>query len=691
MDTKDLTVRSGFLPRGDQQQAIDSLVKSLSQGKKSQVLLGVTGSGKTFTVAKTIEALNRPALVLAHNKTLAGQLYTEFRELFPDNAVCYFVSYYDYYQPEAYVPSSDTYIEKDASINDAIDRMRHFATLSLMERRDVIIVASVSCIYGIGDPDSYTGMRVPLSVGDTIDRDSLLRSLVEIQYERNDFDLYRGSMRVRGDIVEVFPAHERDTLIRIEMFGDEIESLCEVDPLRGKVLHRMNHTSIYPSSHYVVDAQKRARAIDTIRDELQVRLKELQGQSKLVEVQRLEQRTLADLETLETTGYCPGIENYSRHLTGRSAGEPPPTLLDYFPEDYLLFIDESHQTIPQLHGMYNGDQARKRNLVDFGFRLPSALDNRPLCFEEFNKRINQVIYVSATPGDYEVNKAAGQIAEQIIRPTGLLDPELEVRPVTGQIENLLGEMRKRIENNQRILITTLTKRMAEELSEYYTEVGLKVRYLHSDIDTLERAKIIESLRAGEFDVLVGINLLREGLDIPEVSLVAIFDADKEGFLRTYRSLIQIIGRAARHIEGKVLLYADKTTDSMAKAIDVTTRRRRLQARFNNEHGITPTSIKKAIAPLRPDEDSNSVQKRQNLIESSDPETFKDILNALREEMLTAAQNLEFERAAQLRDRIAELEESYSVTQSTKIFKKSRGAKKGLLSSGSRAKHRKRHR
>jgi excinuclease ABC subunit B len=646
---------TSYVPRGDQPQAIETLAQNLGRGERDQILLGITGSGKTFTMACVIERVQRPTLVIVHNKTLAAQLYGEFRDLFPRNAVHYFVSYYDYYQPEAYVPSSDTYIEKDAIINDDIDRMRHAATTALLTRRDVIIVASVSCIFGIGSAESYRQMLVDLHAGQRLERNRLLRQLVDIQYQRNDIDFHRGTFRVRGDVVEIFPANEEDRAVRVEFFGDEVEALYDVDPLRGHVLGRREQVSIFPSSHYVTPAEERKRAISGVRDELQLRLTDLRGQARLLEAQRLEQRTLFDLEMLEQMGYCTGIENYSRHLSGRSAGEPPPTLLDYFPRDFLLILDESHQTIPQLQAMYRGDRSRKETLVEYGFRLPSALDNRPLRFEEFEQRVNQVVYTSATPGDYEMGRTAGVIVEQIIRPTGLLDPEIEVRPVANQVDDLLEEIRRLAEAGDRVLVTTLTKRMAEDLTEYYQDVGVRVRYLHSDIDTLERVEIIRQLRKGEFDVLVGINLLREGLDLPEVSLVAILDADKEGFLRSDRSLIQTIGRAARNVRGKVLMYADKTTASMAHAIGETRRRRALQEVYNHEHQITPTTVQHAILELGRGVDADYHDlPLERPVPDVPPQEIAAVAEALRREMLEAAARLEFERAAELRDRLREL-------------------------------------
>ena len=586
---------SEFNPQGDQPQAIDKLVKGLAAKRRHQVLLGVTGSGKTFTMANVIARANRPTLVIAPNKTLAAQLYEEFRLLFPENAVRYFVSYYDYYQPEAYVPSTDTYIEKDSSINDEIDKLRHSATKALLERRDTLIVASVSCIYGLGSPEAYFDLMVYVEEGTTVNRDQMLRKLVDIQYQRSDYDFHRGTFRVRGDIVEVFPAYEDRSALRIEFFDETIESIHEIDPIRGKVLRRVDKATIYPASHYVTGQDRRKQAVLAIRLELKERLKELQDQHKLLEAQRLQQRTLYDLELLEEMGFCPGIENYSRHLTGRQPGEPPPTLLSYFPSDFLLMIDESHVTVPQIGGMYRGDRSRKETLVEYGFRLPSALDNRPLNFEEFSAMVNQTIYVSATPAPFELRESNGAVVEQVIRPTGLMDPVVVVRPARTQVDDLLEEIRKRIERKERVLVTTLTKRMAEDLTEYYQDLNVKVRYLHSDIETLERVEIIRQLRSGQFDVLVGINLLREGLDLPEVSLVAILDADKEGFLRSDRSLIQTIGRAARNVNGTVILYADGVTDSMKRAMDETERRRRKQAAFNQKHGITPQTIIKALS------------------------------------------------------------------------------------------------
>src|ERR1700689_1501592 len=581
---------TGFQPKGDQPRAIEQLMQALDAKDKHQVLLGITGSGKTFTIANVIQRSGKPTLILAPNKTLAAQLYGEMRELFPENAVEYFVSYYDYYQPEAYIPSTDTFIDKDAIINDQIDRMRHSATVALLSRRDVIIVASVSCIYGIGSAESYHGLVIQLAVGEELRRDALLRRLVDIQYERNDIDFHRGSFRVRGDVVEIFPTYEQETAIRVEFFGDDIESIKEVDPLRGRVKETLDRYAIYPGSHYVTPQTQMRRAIESIREELRERLDFYDKEGRFLEKQRLEQRTQYDLEMMEQMGFCSGIENYSRHLSGRKPGEAPPTLVDYFPQDFLIVVDESHQTVPQLQAMYRGDRARKETLVDYGFRLPSALDNRPLKFEEFEDHVRQAIYVSATPGEYELAKAQGVVVEQLIRPTGLMDPEVEVRPVSGQVDDLLGEIKDRCTKNERVLVTTLTKRMAEDLTDYYRELGVRIRYLHSDIDTLERIDILRDLRLGEFDVLVGINLLREGLDLPEVSLVAIFDADKEGFLRRPRSLIQTIGRAARHFNGRAILYADKMTDSMKRAIEETDRRRTKQDAHNKKHGITPQGV-----------------------------------------------------------------------------------------------------
>jgi excinuclease ABC subunit B len=653
-------LRAEFSPQGDQPQAVVALTEGLRAGVGHQVLLGVTGSGKTFTVSHVIARANRPTLVIAPNKTLAAQLYHEFHTLFPDNAVRYFVSYYDYYQPEAYVPSSDTYIEKDASINDEIDKMRHAATKALLERNDTIVVASVSCIYGLGNPASYFDMLVFLDRGGLIERDEMLRKLVDMQYERNDYDFHRGSFRVRGDVVEVFPAYEEGKAIRVELFGDTVEKLCEIDPLRGKVLRQLERVAIYPASHYVAGEEVMKRAVQSIRAELAERVAVLRAEHKLLEAQRLEQRTRYDLELLAEMGFCPGIENYSRHLDGRAPGQPPYTLLDYFPEDYLLVIDESHVTVPQIGGMYRGDRSRKETLVEFGFRLPSALDNRPLNFEEFQAHVGQTLYVSATPGEWERRQAGSHVVEQLIRPTGLTDPEVIVRPARHQVDDLLEEIRRRVTARERVLVTTLTKKMAEDLTDYLQEVGIRVRYIHSDIETIERVDIIRDLRRGEFDVLVGINLLREGLDLPEVSLVAILDADKEGYLRSERSLIQTIGRAARNVNGTVLMYADAVTDSMRKAIDETNRRRAIQQEYNQEHGITPQTIQKAISePLAAvcEADYVTVPLTDELEEGDtiDPAEVPARIAALRQEMREAAKQLEFERAAEIRDRIRTLE------------------------------------
>jgi excinuclease ABC subunit B len=660
-------LHTSFEPKGDQPQAIDQLTHGLDRGERHQVLLGITGSGKTFTVANVIQRSNRPTLVLAPNKTLAAQLYGELRELFPESAVEYFVSYYDYYQPEAYIPSTDTFIDKDAIINDAIDRMRHSATVALLSRRDVIIVASVSCIYGIGSAESYHGLVIQLAVGEELRRDVLLRRLVDIQYERNDIDFHRGTFRVRGDVVEIFPTYEQETAIRVEFFGDVVESIKEVDPLRGRMKAALERYAIYPGSHYVTPQAQMRRAIESIRAELRERLEFFDKEGRFLEKQRLEQRTLYDLEMMEQMGFCSGIENYSRHLSGRKPGEAPPTLVDYFPPEFLIVVDESHQTVPQLQAMYRGDRARKETLVEYGFRLPSALDNRPLKFEEFEAHVRQAIYVSATPGEYELDKAQGVVVEQLIRPTGLMDPGVEVRPVSGQVDDLLGEIKGRVKSSERVLVTTLTKRMAEDLTDYYRELGVRVRYLHSDIETLERIDILRDLRLGEFDVLVGINLLREGLDLPEVSLVAIFDADKEGFLRSPRSLIQTIGRAARNVNGQVIMYADAITPAMRNAIDETDRRRTVQGAYNAEHGIVPQTVVRAVMNINPAagtidyfnvprlrKGEAGEQGRAARGERGESE-IQERLAAMRVEMFAAAENLEFEKAARLRDDLKKLE------------------------------------
>jgi excinuclease ABC subunit B len=648
---------SDFHLAGDQATAIPELVEGLNRGDKAQVLLGVTGSGKTFTMAQTIARVNRPTLVMVHNKTLAAQLFQEFRRFFPDNAVEYFVSYYDYYQPEAYVPATDSYIEKEATINDEIDRMRLSATRSLFERRDVIIVASVSCIYGLGSPEAYYGMLLSLDRGQKISREEILRKLVEIQYERNDMDFARGAFRVRGDVVDVYPSYEEQA-VRIELFGDEVDELISFDPLTGAVIKRHDKIAIYPKTHFVAPRERTKRAVDTIKEELVWYRSKLESEGKLLEAQRVHQRTMFDLEMIKEIGYCHGIENYARHLTGRLPGEPPPTLLDYLPDDALLIVDESHQTVPQIRGMYHGDRSRKEVLVAYGFRLPSALDNRPLNFQEWEARVKQVIYVSATPGPYELAQSQGVVVEQIIRPTGLIDPPIDVRPVRGQVDDLLQEIRERVGRRERVLVTTLTKRMAEDLTQYYQELGVRVRYLHSDIETLERVEILRDLRRGEFDVLVGINLLREGLDLPEVSLVAILDADKEGFLRSSGSLIQTSGRAARNVNGRVIMYADQMTDSMRAAISETERRRARQEEYNQEHGITPQSIVKQI-----DEVMSSVYERDYMTPATPrdgTERFKTqaeldrYIASLQGEMKAAAANLDFEKAAALRDDIKRL-------------------------------------
>ena len=666
MNQSPFKLHSAYVPTGDQPEAIDSLVANLEAGVPEQILLGVTGSGKTFTMANVIARCGRPALVLAPNKTLAAQLYNEFREFFPQNAVEYFVSYYDYYQPEAYVPASDTYIEKDSSINDNIDKLRHAATHALLTRRDVIIVASVSCIYGLGSPEFYARMIIPVEVGQHMSMDALITRLVEVQYERNDYDFHRGTFRVRGDVLEIIPAYHHERALRIEFFGDDIDSMREVDPLTGDVLAEVGKTVIYPASHFVSAQDNLKRTTADIRQELLERLTAFKASGRLVEAQRLEQRTQLDLEMIEELGYCNGIENYSRHLDGRKAGEPPSCLLNYFPEDFILFVDESHITVPQVGGMFKGDRSRKQTLVDYGFSLPSALDNRPLQFDEFRSLLHQVVYVSATPGKYEMDQSQGIISEQIIRPTGLVDPEVEVRPTKGQMEDLLGECRERIRRGERVLVTTLTKRMAEDLTEYCCNMGVNARYLHSDIDTLERLQIIRALRQGEFDVLVGINLLREGLDIPEVSLVCILDADKEGFLRSTGSLIQTFGRAARNVHGHVILYADTVTASMRAAMDETERRRAKQTAYNTEHGITPRSTRKSLeSPLDAlyvDTSSSSRGKSRGRASRQDnavPLTAEDtaaLVQRLEKEMREAARELEFERAAALRDRIRALRE-----------------------------------
>ena len=643
---------SDYKPTGDQPQAIEYLSNGIEEGKKFQTLLGVTGSGKTFTMANIIQKVQKPTLVLAHNKTLAGQLYSEFKEFFPENNVEYFVSYYDYYQPEAYVPSSDTYIEKDASINDEIDKLRHSATASLFETRDVIVVASVSCIYGLGDPIDYEHMIISLRPGMQVERNTVLKKLINMQYTRNELDFKRGTFRAKGDVVEIYPSDEGETAVRVSFWGDEVEKIDVINPLTGKVEGTRNHVMIFPNSHYVTTADKMERAITTIQEELQERIKYFKDNGKLLEAQRIEERTNFDIEMMKETGFCQGIENYSRHISGREAGSPPFTLFDYFPKDFLLLIDESHATIPQVRAMYNGDRARKETLVNYGFRLPSAFDNRPLKFEEFEERINQVVFVSATPGDYEKEHSKERVVEQIIRPTGLLDPKIDVKPVENQVDDLIEQIRERTEKSERVLVTTLTKKMAEDLTSYLEGLDIKVRYMHSDIKALERMEIIRDLRMGKFDVLVGINLLREGLDIPEVSLVAILDADKEGFLRSERSLIQTIGRAARNTDGKVIMYADELTPSMEKAISETNRRRAIQEKYNKDNNITPTTIKKAIretikATYQIDTTKDEVIKKD--------EDIKDAINRLTDEMLKYAQNLEFEKAAELRDKIKELE------------------------------------
>jgi excinuclease ABC subunit B len=653
----DFQLATTYTPQGDQPRAIDELVAGLAAGEKDQVLLGVTGSGKTFTMAKIIAEVQRPALILAHNKTLAAQLYHEFKQFFPRNAVEYFVSYYDYYQPEAYIPAGDLYIEKEATVNEELDKLRLSATRSLFERRDAIIVSSVSCIYGLGSPEAYYGMLLLLERGQKIKREDITRKLVEILYDRNDIDFRRGTFRVRGDIIEVYPTYDENAY-RIELFGDEIDSLSQIDPLFGTVRQKYSRLPIYPKSHYVVQPERKRAATDSILAELEVWEKELEQQGRLVESQRIHQRTRYDLEMIKSVGYCHGIENYSRHFSGRQPGEPPPTLIDYFPRDFLLFIDESHVTIPQLHGMWHGDRSRKQNLVDYGFRLPSAMDNRPLKFEEFEERTGQIIYVSATPGPYELTKSSGVVVEQIIRPTGLVDPQVEVRPVKGQIDDLLAEIRSRAQINQRVLVTTLTKRMAEDLASYYTEVGVRCRYMHSEIETIERIKLLRDLRKGEFDVLIGINLLREGLDLPEVSLVAILDADKEGFLRSQGSLIQTIGRAARHVEGRAILYADTMTDSMRRAIDETDRRREKQVAFNEENGITPQSIirplEMGLAGILKADYVDLTDEAEGIPEFATQAELESYIEKLESDMREAARKFEFEKAVKLRDTVKEL-------------------------------------
>jgi excinuclease ABC subunit B len=651
-------VQSDYTPKGDQPRAIDALTEGIERGDRHQTLLGITGSGKTATASWVIERVQRPTLVMAPNKTLAAQLYGEFRKLFPQNAVEYFVSYYDYYQPEAYLPTTDTFIEKDASINDEIDKLRHSATRSVLSRRDVIVVASVSCIYGLGSPETYGQMHVYLERGETLNRDDLLKKLVSMLYDRNDYDFHRGTFRVRGDVVEIFPAYEDDRALRVEFFGDEIEAITEVDPLRGRVIARPKRVLVFPNSHYVSTEDRLQVAIDGIRDELDERLRQFRETGKLLEAQRIEQRTMYDVEMLQEMGFCHGVENYSRWLDGREPGEAPYTLLNYFPDDFITFVDESHITVPQVGGMYRGDRRRKETLVEFGFRLPSALDNRPLRFEEWEERVGQLTYVSATPGDHELERSKGVVVEQIIRPTGLIDPEVEKRPAGNQVEDLLGEIRARIELGDRVLVTTLTKRMAEELTQYYADLGIRVRYLHSEIATIERTEILRELRQGDFDVLVGINLLREGLDLPEVSLVAILDADKEGFLRSERSLIQTIGRAARNIRGKVILYADQETAALSGAVGETERRRAVQEAYNREHGITPKSVESSISSLR---DSLYEADYVTVPIAADGALEGDDLAAqvekLRAAMRKAAEDLDFERAAEIRDRVKELEES----------------------------------
>ena len=660
-DSDQFKLVSEYEPKGDQPNAIEELVEGLERGDTHQTLLGATGTGKTFTIANVIEEVNRPTLVMAHNKTLAAQLYNEFKELFPHNAVEYFVSYYDYYQPEAYIPSADKFIEKDSSINDAIDRMRHSATRALFERNDVIIVASVSCIYGLGSTEAYMGMLLFLEEGDIIRREDALEKLVQMQYDRRDYDFHRGTFRVRGDVVEIFPAHEEEQAIRVEFFGDEVDAIYEIDPLRGKRIKRLSKIAVYPNTHYVVLPEKKKTALESIREELNERVEHFVAQGKLVEAQRIEERTQFDIEMIASMGYCKGVENYSRHFTGRDPGEPPPCLLDYFPDDYLMVVDESHVTVPQIGGMHRSDYSRTDKLVEHGFRLPSAFDNRPLKFEEWEEKLNQIIYTSATPGDYELDKCQGVVTEQIIRPTGLIDPEIEIRPAFEQVDDCYGEIRKRVEANERVLVTTLTKRMSEDLTDYLTELGIKVRYLHSDIETIERMNLIRDLRKGIFDVLVGINLLREGLDIPEVSLVAILDADKEGFLRSTRSLIQTMGRAARNVNGKVILYADEITNSIREAVDETNRRRKIQLEYNEEHGITPETIRKKIGdleshvPAKEDDEPRKDDGDDGLEIPETPDLIEERIEELRKKMREAADDLRFEDAAEFRDEIRRLE------------------------------------
>ncbi len=645
-------LHSEYQPTGDQPKAIEYLSNGIKEGKKFQTLLGVTGSGKTFTMANIIQQVQKPTLVLAHNKTLAGQLYSEFKEFFPENNVEYFVSYYDYYQPEAYIASSDTYIEKDSSVNDEIDKLRHSATAALFETRDVIIVASVSCIYGLGDPIDYEHMIISLRPGMKKERNEVLKRLISMQYTRNELDFKRGTFRAKGDIVEIYPSDQNESAIRVEFWGDEIEKIQEINPVTGKVIGTRNHVMIFPNSHYVTTSDKMERAIQTIEEEKEERIRFFKEHNKLIEAQRIEERTNFDIEMMKETGFCQGIENYSRHISGRAPGSPPFTLFDYFPKDFLLLIDESHATIPQVRAMYNGDRARKESLVKYGFRLPSAFDNRPLKFEEFEERIHQCVFVSATPADYEKEHAKDNVVEQIIRPTGLLDPKIEVKPVTNQVDDLIEQIRERTEKNERVLVTTLTKKMAEDLTAYLAGLDIRVKYMHSEIKALERMEIIRSLRLGEFDVLVGINLLREGLDIPEVSLVAILDADKEGFLRSERSLIQTIGRAARNTEGKVIMYADELTESMEKAIHETNRRRKIQQKYNEEHGITPKSIQKSVREaIR----ASILQEAETNYNIGKDESIEDVINKLTDEMLKYAANMEFEKAAELRDQIKELE------------------------------------